>query len=258
MKTHGNYGKLWCERYGADRELYKRFSMDKYIQISNYLGKSGVLLDVGCGFGDALYHFQDKFDDLIGIDPSSEMIDICAYNIKHRNIRARVAQGMCESLNFSNHTFNTVMLLDVFEHFHADSLSKALSEINRVLRTKGELIIVTPSRSMIKFWSYFDNTLVKLLVNRKRSIFSLPKKKHTEIFYSKKEVIDFVRYQGFTLKKFKRISFYPAPERLGVLNRIWRRVYRFKFVRSFVKGLFVLAESIPFLRQKMFFVFVKS
>lgn len=258
-KTDGNYGKFWFERYKKGQELYQRFAFAKYKTVDSKLpGGGGKLLDVGCGFGDALFLYQKKFDQVIGIDPSLEMVDICKFNILKRCRNASVLHGDCEHLKFHDSEFDVVLLLDVFEHLHSDSIVRSLSEINRVLAPGGKLIIVTPSRQRIKVWAYFDNLLRKLLVDWATSIFQLPVKTHTEIFYSKKEVIGIALKNNFELSKFEFTAFYPAPERLSILNRVYRRVMHISLFRKTITVIFVVCETLPFLRQKMFFEFVKA
>lgn len=257
-KTKGNYGKFWFERYKNGQQLYQRFAIAKYTTVNAELAQAKKMLDVGCGFGDSLFLFQDKFDEVVGIDPSLEMVDICKYNIELRCKNARVEQGVCERMHFSNNSFDTVLLLDVFEHFHVETIKQSLLEIHRVLSPTGNLIIVTPSRFRIKMWCYFDNFLKKIFVDRTTSIFQMPKKNHTEVFYNKKEVVEILKESGFMINKFKFTSFYPAPERIGVLNKIYRRTMHISLLRKLITGVFIFCEALPFFRQKMFFEFKKQ
>jgi ubiquinone/menaquinone biosynthesis C-methylase UbiE len=116
--------------------ILEKFLIRKYAQ-----GKS---LDVGCGTG---YHL-DLVDDIVGLDPSREMLE---------NARAkgkRLVLGKGEHLPFKDGTFDTVLCL--FSVLNVCDAEKASREIRRVLKSGGLAIVSVASvwdHTHMSFWS---------------------------------------------------------------------------------------------------------
>lgn len=109
---------------------------------------NGKILDVGCGTGKNLETFS-KFGTTWGIDTSREAISFC----KKRGLK-NVLMGNIEKIPFQNELFDAVTALDVLEHVDD---SKALIEINRVLKKGGILIATVPAFNWL--WSRWDEVL---------------------------------------------------------------------------------------------------
>lgn len=96
------------------------------------------LLDVGCGTGIILSRITIK-SKLCGIDLCSQMISRAKETLKDR---AELVVGDAESLPWKARTFDTVCCTFSFHHY--PNPEKVLSEMNRVLRDNGRLIIADP------------------------------------------------------------------------------------------------------------------
>lgn len=102
------------------------------------------IADVGCGEGITLEKATRLFPEknFIGIDRLLENLSICADH--HLNI----AGGDIYGLPFSGGCFDCVLLLEVIEHL--SDPSPAISEINRILKPAGKLIVIFPNDKMFK------------------------------------------------------------------------------------------------------------
>ncbi len=114
----------------------KRAAMaDKLIPDSH---RHGRILDIGCGttpYFLAHTYFQEKF----GIDPVlGELREEKGLHLQ----RFDVEEG--KPLPFQNDFFEVVSMLAVFEHIKQDVLSTFLSEVHRVLKPGGMLVLTTP------------------------------------------------------------------------------------------------------------------
>lgn len=97
------------------------------------------ILDAGCGEGITLEKLTKLFPEkrVVGIDTEPENIEIC---LRHK---LPVQDGSLYSLPFDNESFDTVLFSEVIEHLNLPE--KALSEIFRVLRPGGRVIIIFPN-----------------------------------------------------------------------------------------------------------------
>lgn len=87
------------------------------------------ILDVGCGAGDNLQFFQDKWCSLTGIDSSKEKLDVVRQKYGD-HVELILAQP--EDIPFSDNEFDIVTLINVLEI--SDNPQKIIEEAIRVCR----------------------------------------------------------------------------------------------------------------------------
>lgn len=92
----------------------------------------GKALDVGCGIGDMLMHREDT----VGVDINPHTVAFC----NSRGAKAVLMQP--DKLPFANGEFDSVLMDNVLEHI-ADP-ERLLSEVRRVLRPQGRLLVGVP------------------------------------------------------------------------------------------------------------------
>jgi 2-polyprenyl-3-methyl-5-hydroxy-6-metoxy-1,4-benzoquinol methylase len=108
--------------------------------ISSLIPKNvGSILDLGCGEGITLQHLTNTFQNasVMGVEYLYENIDIC---IKHN---LGCIQGDVYNLEFQENSMDTVVFMEVIEHL--DDPQGAISEIFRILKPNGVLIIGFPN-----------------------------------------------------------------------------------------------------------------
>src|SRR5581483_10452532 len=103
------------------------------------------ILDIGCAEGDLGKFFKTKKNQVVGIDISKDAIKIA----QKRLDRAIVLDVTQNKLPFPAKEFDLVICSEVIEHLL--SADKLLSEIKRVLKKDGFLIISTPN---ILYWGH--------------------------------------------------------------------------------------------------------
>lgn len=127
----GGIGRLYWDY--RDRVIFDRLDKDDH-----------RIADLGCGEGitleKAISLFPEK--EFLGIDLLAENLSICARR------RLRIAGGDIYNLPFADGRFDCVLLLEVIEHLARPDA--AISEINRILKQKGKLIVVFPNDKMFK------------------------------------------------------------------------------------------------------------
>lgn len=97
------------------------------------------ILDAGCGEGITLEKLTGLYPDrrVVGIDTEPENLEIC------RQHHLQVQAGSLYALPFDDASLDTVLFSEVIEHL--DLPDKALSEIYRVLRPGGRVIVIFPN-----------------------------------------------------------------------------------------------------------------
>ncbi len=103
-----------------------------------------TIIDVGCGTGSALRYTAAKVSkgNLIGIDPVPRMIEIAKGLSKDDKNRNQVAfkVGSAEKIPLDDAIADLVFAFDSIDHWK--DVPKGLSEILRILKSKGNFIIV--------------------------------------------------------------------------------------------------------------------
>ena len=125
-----------------------------------------VILDVGCGHGRDLIQLSKKGCICTGIDFSSRMIEEARKELLKDCIEeVGLEIGDAANLRFSDETFDKVYASEVLEHI--PNYNRAISEMARVLKPAGYLVITTPNRRSLYG---FDRYVVseKLLRIRRR------------------------------------------------------------------------------------------
>ena len=96
-------------------------------------------MEVSFGTGYLLTRFANQFETY-GVDLNERMVNIARKNLKKRGLSAELYQANIESLPFENETFDTIVNTMAFSGYPDGN--KAMSEIRRVLKTGGRLIII--------------------------------------------------------------------------------------------------------------------
>ncbi|OGH53779.1 MAG: hypothetical protein A3G15_04060 [Candidatus Levybacteria bacterium RIFCSPLOWO2_12_FULL_40_10] len=117
------------------------------------------ILDVGCGRGFyvnalSLYDFPKE---IIGLDINKEYLEEARRYAS--DMRAKFIRKSVYSINYTNNYFDLVICSELLEHLSYDK--KALSEIFRVLKKGGTLIVTVPSEDFPLFWDPVNWVLMR-------------------------------------------------------------------------------------------------
>lgn len=106
----------------------------------NYIKPTDKVLDVGCGPGSITYDLASKYlpqGEIIGIEPTQELIDEALNNNTARISNAKFQKASIYSLPFPDETFDIVHAHQVVVHL--EEPLKAFKEMKRVLKKSGYL-----------------------------------------------------------------------------------------------------------------------
>ena len=124
-----------------------------------------AILDVATGTGDfALEAMSLNPDKITGVDISVGMLELGKVKIAKKNLSDKIEMvvGDSENLPFADNTYDAATVAFGVRNF--ENLQKGLTDINRVLRPGGKLVVLelsTPKKFPVKqlFGFYFNNIL---------------------------------------------------------------------------------------------------
>ena len=136
--------KLNADRFTGNEyvNIYDKYRPSPPVEILqqalNYLGKSKAkrVLDLGCGTGISTKVWRNFAEEIIGIEPSKEMIEVAER--KSENDQIKYLVGYSNDIPLSS---NSVDIVSCSQSFHWMEPNYTLKEIDRVLRDSGILII---------------------------------------------------------------------------------------------------------------------
>ncbi len=114
--------------------------------------KPGRILDVGCGNCRNTLPFAKRGFSCYAIDFSENMIGFARKYCDKNKIRVNIREARAEYLPFRKESFDYCINIASFHHLQDTKTRKeALSEIYRVLKPKGKLLIVVWNKLQIRF-----------------------------------------------------------------------------------------------------------
>lgn len=112
------------------------------------------LLEVGCGRGDFALHLARQGAHVTAVDFSPRAIELARARAESLNIPVCFQVADAQALPFAEGSFDLVVSCECLEHVPSPSL--VLSEIHRVLRTSGKVILTTEnySNALLLNWAH--------------------------------------------------------------------------------------------------------
>jgi ubiquinone/menaquinone biosynthesis C-methylase UbiE len=135
-----------------------------FVSLHSYL--KGDILDLGCGIGEVTNHVEDQ-NKYFGVDINP----FCVNFLREKGFCAKV--GSAYEIPMDASSVDVVFMSHVLEHL--DDPTRALSEISRVLRPSGLLIVIVP---MVK--GFHSDPTHRIFYNRDL-LRKLAKKNHYEV-----------------------------------------------------------------------------
>ena len=126
--------------------------------VTNEVNKCNKLLNAGCGDGFFDIYLKKKTEQLHSIDINKGDIEIAKILNPDKNVTYH--HGTIEKLPFPDNFFDNILCTEVLEHLKSDQ--KAISELIRVLRKGGKLIVTVPSKNFPFFYDPINYVLNRL------------------------------------------------------------------------------------------------
>jgi ubiquinone/menaquinone biosynthesis C-methylase UbiE len=101
----------------------------------------GTAVDIGCGTGPLVEELANRGINAIGVDSSQGVLDAA----RQRVPGARFELGSVTALPFVDQSIDAATLIEVVEHLDDETLHAAITEVARILRPGGVLMVTTPN-----------------------------------------------------------------------------------------------------------------
>lgn len=142
-------------RQRKDKEAAQVIDYLKIIpQLEKFMPEKGRLLEIGCAMGALLNEIRKLGWKVSGVEPEEWTCEIA-----RNKYGLDVINSTFQEANFEEAFFDVVLLLHVIEHL--PNPAKGLSQIARLIRPGGYLVLETPR---------YDTLWFKLLKGRERSV----------------------------------------------------------------------------------------
>ena len=107
-------------------------------QVKKYKKQNSKILNIGIGLGIIEEKLSQLLFDVFSLDPS----EIAVAGLIKKGIKAKT--GLIENQPFESNFFDLVLISEVIEHIPKVNLNKSVSEIYRVLKKDGILLVTVP------------------------------------------------------------------------------------------------------------------
>ena len=141
--------------YDAIAEIYdRRYDRSDYGPVSqlllSFVHGSRHILEVGCGSGHWLQELTKHGYDVVGLDPSGNMLQTA----RHKSRQPLFVQGCAEAIPCRQALFRRVFCINAFHHF--TDQQRFLAEARRILYPGGGIMIVglDPHTGLDRWWIY--------------------------------------------------------------------------------------------------------
>jgi len=126
---------------------HPEYSLNGRYELALRWTPSGVdrLLDAGCAWGYGTRHLTSKSREVVGLEPDP----VSAAVFRARYPHLQIVESAMEQIPLEAESFDVILALDSFEHVQDER--RSLSELYRLLKPGGTLIVTTPHRGAFAF-----------------------------------------------------------------------------------------------------------
>lgn len=142
-----------------------------------------TVLDIGCGQGLQLAEIRKlrPYAKLYGMDISPKLVNLARKHVPGGDFQT----GDADNLGYADSQFDVVVMTEVLEHLSDPVL--ALTQLKRVLKPGGWLLMTVPNRDWLRYDWYQDNRMAYQPVDDK--------------WYCVDEVQSYLKQAGFDIRR---------------------------------------------------------
>lgn len=176
----------------------KELAPNYYLRLKRVVeltGSGKKVLDIGCGDGFLELYLKKNFKEVHGIDINE--VDLAVAKKINPEKRVSFTKASATKLPFKKDFFDAVVCTDVIEHIKEDK--KVISEIRRVLKKNGTLVITTLDKKFPFLYDPINYILMRL--SKRHMPIGVWGFGHVRL-YNNKDMINLLK--GFKVKKIMK------------------------------------------------------
>lgn len=209
-KNNLTYSKFLNRASPSDFSVYTEFII-KYSQVGD------SFLDVGCGSGNVVDYVSRQKRQAFGVEISLSSLKLC------KTKKGKYSKYDGSKLPFKNSQFKVVGSWNVLEH--VDSVTNTLSEMSRVLKPHGYLIVGSPNfHSITNSFHHKTRGLTQKLINFFKVVGRLSNYLFGGSIYFEK------------IRPVVNKEFCPDDDAVNIINMVemfnWAKIHNYKIVYS--------------------------
>jgi ubiquinone/menaquinone biosynthesis C-methylase UbiE len=131
--------------------------------LKNY--KNAKICDLGCGPGVMVDPCVKMGFEFWGVDISEKMICECTNKFGHLE-SAHFSVGKLQTLEFPDAFFDVVVCMGALEYLDEDEVEDALTEMKRILKPGGEMVISLMNKKSFFYWHRRMSNSIKSSIKR--------------------------------------------------------------------------------------------
>lgn len=171
------------------------------------------ILDIATGTGDMAILANKLLnpDEIIGIDISQQMLEEGRKKIEREGLvnKIRLQYGDSETINFAENTFDAGMVAFGVRNF--ENLEKGLTEIKRVLKPGGQLVILEfskPNRPVRSLYNMYMGIIAPQMARwfRQNKEAYQYLNESANAFPDRKDIVNILNKVGFSDTRYKPLS----------------------------------------------------
>lgn len=223
------YSHEYAQNYKvALPKLHKRFS--RQITLIKKITSRGKFLDVGCGTGYFLTYLKEYHSQwqIYGVEPSTLLREVAS-----SNVGTRIRRGTLNNIPFPNTYFDIITCYDVLEH--SVDLHNNLSELRRVLKPNGLILVQAPNYKSIMAY----------ITGKKWDWWCIPD--HV-LHFSYDFLTAYFQANGFRI--LKSYTYEDQEDFLSNIKGVFSRNYITKIMYILLIPLFLIAERIAWITHQ--------
>lgn len=233
--SNETYEKMW-EDFGKGKTSYLgyKFEPTYRIGLTNYLRelliikyinpqKNDIILDCGCAAGKQLFVMSKSIKEGYGVDIAQNFIDLANQYKQENNIENLFfSQSDIEKMPFDDGFFDKIICGEVLEHVFNKDI--ALTELGRVLKTGGTLLITVPNMNAdATLWGRFLR-LIRVRSFTPINVFSKEElAKHGDAHvreFTKNTLNHWLERNNYKIESIKSTSFIDGPHWFEFLLKV--------------------------------------
>jgi len=132
--------RLWARFYDMSVKLDPAYCRNLKRMIDAVVTSEGVTLDIGCGTGLSAVYAAAIADKVIGIDPSTDMLDRLKKKIrKHKITNIDIRQGFFPEAVKAGEKFQSIISSFMLAHLNKNQRTSVIREMFNLLESKGKI-----------------------------------------------------------------------------------------------------------------------